>query len=394
MDWKRLLGYITGSVNEDLLLRNEYLAEEDRILRAKLGARVRLTDPERIRLGKIGKKLGLKALEGLSAIVKPATILAWHRKLVAAKFDGSKKRGPGRPRVDSEVEEQVLRVARGNRSWGYDRIVGALANVGMKLSRQTVANILKRHGLKPAPERKDGTTWAEFVRSHMDVLVGTDFFTTEVWTARGLVTYYVLFLLHLGSRRVHVAGMTRNPDEPWMLQVARNLTMTGWGFLNEMRYAIMDRDSKFTAAFRKILKDAGVKPVVLPPHCPLMNGFAERWVRTAKEECLSKFVLFGERSLRRAITEFGEHYHVERNHQGRENRILFPAEADRIGATDGSIRCRERLGGMLSFYFRAAGWYAFSDRLNEILDRAPWRSSRAPFLGSIELPCLTRLIIV
>ena len=354
MDWKQLLGYITGSVNEDLLLRNEFLAEENRILRSKLGARVCLSEQERIRLATIGKKLGLKALEGLSAIVKPATILAWHRKLVAEKFDGSEKRGPGRPRVDPEVEEQVLRVARENRSWGYDRIVGSLANVGMKLSRRTVANILKRHDLKPAPERKDGTTWAEFIRSHMDVLVGTDFFTTEVWTAKGLVTYYVLFFLHLGSRKVHVAGMTPNPDESWMVQIARNLTMTGWGFLHGMRYAIMDRDSKFTAAFRRVLKEAGVNAVVLPPHCPLMNAFAERWVRTVKEECLSKLILFGEGSLRRAVSSFEGHYHVERHQQGRENRILFPAAADRIGAADGEIRRRERLGGMLNFYYRTA----------------------------------------
>jgi len=237
---------------------------------------------------------------------------------------------------------------------GYDRIVGSLANVGLKLSRQAVANILKRHDLRPALERKDGTTWAEFIRSHMYVLVGTDFFTTEVWTAKGLVTYYVLSFLHLGSRKVHNAGITPNPDEPWMLQIARNLTMTGWGFLDGVRYAIMDRDSKFTAAFRKALKDAGVNPVVLPPHCPLMNAFAERWVRTAKEECLSKLILFGEGSLRRALSQFGEHYHVERNDQGRENKILIPVEADRVGARDGEIRRRERLGGMLNFYFRAA----------------------------------------
>lgn len=139
------MGYIIESVNEDLLLRNEFHAEENRILRSKLGSQVRLTDPKRIRLETIGNKFGLKALEGVSAMVKSATILAWHRKLVAGKFDGSKKRGPGRPRVDSEIEEQVLRVARENRSWGYDRIVGPLANVGIKASRQAVANILKQY---------------------------------------------------------------------------------------------------------------------------------------------------------------------------------------------------------------------------------------------------------
>jgi len=161
MNWKTMLAYITGSVDEDLLLRNEYLAAENRILRAQVAGRLKLTDGERRTLAEIGKKLGRKVLAEVASIVKPETILAWHRKLVAKKFDGSKKRSyPGRSGLDREVEDLVVRVAKENRSWGYDRIAGALANLGHKLSDQTVGNVLKRHGIPPAPEREKTTTWA------------------------------------------------------------------------------------------------------------------------------------------------------------------------------------------------------------------------------------------
>ena len=152
-----------------------------------------------------------------------------------------------------------MRMAQENRSWGYDRIVGALANLGLTVSDQTVGNVLKRHGIPPAPERKTTTTWKEFIRTHMDVLVATDFFTAEVWTLGGLVTYYVLFFLHLGSRQVHVAGVTPHPNEAWMMQVARNVTMEEWGFLSPGQYLIHDRDTKFCAAFQQIIDDAGVE---------------------------------------------------------------------------------------------------------------------------------------
>ena len=186
MDWKHLLAYITGTVDQELLLRNEYLVTENRILRNQITGRVRLTDGERKTLADIGQQLGKKALEEVATIVKPDTILAWHRRLVAKKFDGSTQRkAPGRPRIDQELEALIVRMAKENRSWGYDRIVGALANLGLTVSDQTVGNILKRHGIAPAPERKTTTTWKEFIRTHMDVLVATDFFTAEVWTWAG-----------------------------------------------------------------------------------------------------------------------------------------------------------------------------------------------------------------
>jgi transposase len=254
MDWKQLLAYITGTVDQELLLRNEYLVEENRMLRHQITGRVRLTDAERKTLAAIGHKLGKQALAEVATIVKPATILSWHRKLIAQKFDGSQQRqSPGRPKIDHELETLIVRIAQENRSWGYDRIVGALANLGLTVSAQTVGNVLKRHGIPPAPERKTTTTWKEFIRTHLDVLVATDFFTAEVWTLGGLVTYYVLFLIQLGTREVHVAGVTPYPNQAWMMQTARNLTMEEWGFLGPGQYLIHDRDGKYCPAFQQMV---------------------------------------------------------------------------------------------------------------------------------------------
>jgi putative transposase len=350
MNWKTLLAYITGTVDQELLLRNEYLVTENRLLRSQITGRVRLTDGERKTLAAIGQKLGKQALEEVATIVKPATILAWHRRLVAQKFDGSTQRkAPGRPRIDQELEALIVRMAQENRSWGYDRIVGALANLGLTVSAQTVGNVLKRHGIAPAPERKTTTTWKEFIRTHMDVLVATDFFTTEVWTLGGLVTYYVLFFIHLGSRRVQVAGVTPHPNEAWMVQVARNVTMEEWGFLASGQYLIHDRDGKYCPAFQRLIDEAGVTRVPLPPRSPNLNAYAERWVRSVKEECLSRMILFGEASLRQALTQYVAHFHHERNHQGKGNGLLFPAVSPDT-VRQGPIQCRERLGGLLKYY--------------------------------------------
>jgi putative transposase len=355
MDWKTLLAYITGSVDQHLLLRNEYLVTENRILRQQITGRVRLSDGERMTLAEIGQKLGKKALEEVASIVKPDTILAWHRTLIAQKFDGSQQRKapPGRPTIDPELETLVVRMARENRSWGYDRIAGALANLGYTISDQTVGNILKRHGLPPAPARKTTTTWKEFIRTHLDVLVATDFFTAEVWTLGGLVTYYVLFFIRLSTREVHVAGMTPHPHHAWMMQVARNITMEQWGFLSPGQYLIHDRDGKFCPAFQRLIDEAGVKRVPLPPRSPNLNAYAERWVRSVKEECLARLILFGEASLRHALTQYVAHFHHERNHQGKGNVLLFPPVSQDT-ARQGPVQCRERLGGLLKYYERAA----------------------------------------
>jgi transposase InsO family protein len=354
MDWKMLLACVTGSVDEELLLRNEYLITENCILRKQIEGRVQLTDAERQTLAEIGKKLSKQALEEIATIVKPDTILAWHRKLVAQKFDGSKqRRSPGRPRVDKDLEDWVVKMATENRSWGYDRIAGSLADLGYTISDQTVGNILKRRGMATAPERKKTTTWREFIRTHMDVLWATDFFSTEVWTLGGLVTFYVLFFIKHDTREVHIAGMTAHPNETWMIQVARNLTMDEWGVLRPGQYLIHDRDTKFCAAFRQILDGAGVKRLPLPPRSPNLNAIAERWVRSVKSEALSRLILFGERSLRHSLSHYLEHYHAERCHQGLGNVIPFPKHSP-VNDREGPIVRYERLGGLLKCYERQA----------------------------------------
>ena len=293
--------------------------------------------------------MGRKALAEVATAALPDTILAWYRRLVARKFDGSKaRRTTGRPRLDRAVEDLIVRMAKENRSWGYDRIVGALANLGHEVSDQTVGNVLRRHGLPPAPERKHTTTWAEFIRAHLALLAGTDFFTVEVVSLRGLVTYYVLFFIHLESRRVDIAGITIHPDERWMQQMARNVTMEGCGALRDCRYLLHDRDTKYTHSFRAIIASGQVEPLALPARSPNLNAYAERWVRSVKEECLSKVILVGERSLRRALSEYVEHFHAERNHQGKGNVLLFPRDTEI--RREQPVRCRERLGGLLRYY--------------------------------------------
>ncbi len=177
-----------------------------------------------------------------------------------------------------------------------------------------------------------------------------DFFTTEVWTVRGLVTYYVLFVIYLETRRVHFAGATSNPDGSFMAQIARNLTDAVDGFLAGHRFLICDRDAKFTARFRLLLEDAGVKMILTPRQAPNCNAYAERFVLSIKAECLQRMIFFGGSSLRRAIHEYLDHYHSERSHQGIGNEVID----GRTGTSEGEVRCRERLGGLLKHYYRAA----------------------------------------
>jgi putative transposase len=243
-------------------------------------------------------------------------------------------------------------MARENSLWGYSRIQGALENLGHRVGRTTIASILKRHGIEPAPERGKRMTWSQFLKAHWSVLAAADFFTVEVWGPRGLVTFYVLFVIELATRRVEIAGATPNPNETWMMQIARNLTDPDDGFLSHKRFLVLDRDSKYSPAFRTLLANSGLEIVRLPPRSPNLNSYAERFVRSIKGECLSRMILFGERSLRKATREYTAHYHKERNHQGLDNRLIETADDQAPGA--GSVSCSNRLGGMLRFYHRVA----------------------------------------
>jgi transposase InsO family protein len=348
-----LLIALSGWMNQQQRDVIDYLQEENQVLRQQLGnKRLRLSDDQRRCLAAKAKKLGRRMLAAVATIVTPETLLAWHRKLIAKKYDGSSHRGPGRPRTGNEIEELIVRMAEENRGWGYRRIQGALANLGHEVARGTIANILKQNGLEPAPERNRKTTWQEFLRQHWELLVAADFFTVEVWTRKGLTRFMVLFLIDISTRRVEIGGMAAKTNGLWMDQIARNLCDDVDGFLKGKQYLILDRDPLFTVEFRNTLGAAGVECVRLPPRSPNLNAHAERFVRTIKESCLERMILFGESSLRKAVGEFVVHYHHERNHQGLGNRLIIPDECH--ARAKGAIQRRERLGGMLNYYYREA----------------------------------------
>ncbi len=306
MDWKTMLGYVSGSVDEKLLLRNGYLVAENRVLRNQIQGRLRLTDAKR----------------------PGATVLS--------------------PFVFLDTTGWRSRI----RSGGITRIRGALLNLGHTVARSTIANILREHGIEPAPERSERTPWRTFLAAHWETVAATDFFTVEVATVRRLVTYYVLVVIELSSRKVHIAGITPGPDGPFMMRVGRNLTDPFDGFLRGKRFLILDRDRKFTTEFRDLLEHAGTDVIRLPHCSPNLNAYVERFVLSIKSECLERMIFFSEPSLRRAVTEFIHHYHGERNHQGLGNSLLEAEEC--VGSPHGKVRCRKGLGGLLSYYHRAA----------------------------------------
>jgi transposase InsO family protein len=329
-----------------------YLLAENRMLRERLGpGRLRLATGEKRRLARAAHNLSRKTLLALATIVTPDTLRKWYRQLVAAKYDGSAKRGPGRPRKRDALAALVVRMATENPTWGYTRIKGALYNLGHEVGRNTVARILAEHGIDPAPERGQRMPWRTFLAAHWGAIAAADFFTVEVLTLVGLIRYHVLFVMDLKTRVVEIAGIRVNPNSEWMSQVARNLTDELDGFLTNHRYLIIDRDSLYDAAFCRILGYSKVNVVRLPRGSPDLNAYAERFVRSIKSECLSKIIPLGEGHLRRAVVEYVEHYHLERNHQGLGNELLHPAKPQR---PDGPIQRRERLGGLLSFYHRDA----------------------------------------
>jgi putative transposase len=347
-----LLLVFAGWVNRRQREVVEYLQEENRVLREQLGdRRLRFTDDQRRRLAAKGRALGRRVLNQLGGLVTPETILRWYRELIAKKYDGTSQREGGRPGAATSLATPGRPVRHRNPTWGYTRIRGALRNLGHELGRNTIRRILAERGLDPAPKRGKTMPWQTFLKAHFGVIAATDFFTVEVLTLGGLVRYVVWFVIDLESRRVHIAGLTRHPYDAWIQQVARNLIDGVDGFLRGKRYLIHDRDPLFTEAFRAILRAAGITCLKLPARSPNLNAFSERFVLSIKSECLDKLVPLGERHLRFAISEFVEHYHLERNHQGLDNRLIA---ANDNADPAGQIARRERLGGLLSYYYRPA----------------------------------------
>ncbi|MGH9372054.1 MAG: IS3 family transposase [Vicinamibacterales bacterium] len=323
-----------------------FLLEENRVLRRQLrGHRIRLTDDDRRRLAARAYRLGRQALREVATIVTPDTWLRWHRQLIARKWTYAKIRTRRRG-VLAEIRQLVGRMAEENPTWGYTRIQGALKNLGHNVGRSTIARILRAHGRSPVPERP--TSWQTFLRTHWGEIAGADFFATEVWTGRGLVTFYTVFVIELASRRVQILGSTPHPDDAFMRQVARTLTMADGTMC---RVLICDRDAKWSQPVRAHLQDSGLRVIQTPYRAPNANAYAERFVRSIKEACLDRLIPCGERHFRRAVAELVAHHHPERNHQGLGNKLI---ECPPDHGSVGRVHRRQRLGGLLNYYARAA----------------------------------------
>ena len=279
-------------------------------------------------------------------VVTPQTLLRWHRELVRRKWTQA-RRQPGRPAIDPKVRQLVLRLGRENARWGYQRIAGELMKLGFSVSASTVRRLLAAGGLEPAPRRPE-LSWRAFLRQQAASMIACDFFTVETISLRQL---YVLFFIELGSRRVHLAGCTANPTGAWVTQQARNLSFTG--VLERMRFLVHDRDSKFTASFDHVFRSEGVTVIHTPVRAPQANAYAERFVRTVRAECLDWLLILGRRHLEQVLHCYAEHYNRERPHRGLGLSPPQPTDTGRP-PTLGGIERRDRLGGLLHEYHRAA----------------------------------------
>jgi putative transposase len=305
--------------------------------------RPRLRPADRAFIAALARLLPHRRRHGL--VVTPATLLRWHRELVRRRWTYP-QRSSGRPPKDRALRELVLRLARENPAWGYQRIAGELLKLGFRISPSTVRRLLAAAGLEPAPRRQT-VSWPAFLRRQAASLLACDFFTVETVTLRRL---YVLFFIELGSRRVHLAGCTHNPSGAWVVQQARNLSFTN--ALERTRFLIHDRDSKFTARFDEVFRSEGVRVIHTPAQAPQANAYAERFVRTVRNECLDWLLILGRRHLEHVLRVYIQHYNRERPHRGLA--LSRPEPPDVKLAPGGEVQRRDRLGGLVHEYYRAA----------------------------------------
>ena len=279
-------------------------------------------------------------------LVSPQTLVRWHRELVARKWT-YRRRSPGRPPLDPELRELVLRLGRENRGWGCVRIQGELRKLGIRVGATTIRSILRRSGLGPAP-RRGGPSWGEFLRAQADGMLACDFFTVETAWLR---TLYVLFFVEHGSRRVHLAGVSANPDCVWMRQQARNLAIEER--LANVRFLLHDRDAKFSGPFDELIRSEAVRVIKTPVRAPQANAIAERWVRSVRNECLDHLLIFGRRHLERVLRDYVTHFNDERPHRSLD--LIPPAgSAQPRGSPPEDIRRRDLVGGLIHEYYAAA----------------------------------------
>lgn len=355
-----LLKKLTTTVNEDLLIQNQMLRAQISELQRHVKGRPRYSVGFKIQMAQLVKGLCKESLDLACIVIRPSTVLGWYRMLIKKKFDGTNnRRNRGRPRIKASVEELIVRLGNENPFWGAKRITGMLKHLGYKVCTQTVVNVLNRNGVRPGPGKRGEMSWQQFIDIHRDLIVATDFFTAEVLTLRGFVTYYVLFFIDLGSRVVKIAAVTQHPNDILLMQVARNMTMVDEPMFYGKKYLIHDGDTKFSQAFKRIFHDAGIESKKISPYCPDMNAYAERWIRSIRTECLDHLILLGERSLRKAVHQYVEHYNEERPHQGRDNLVLsnyghaslqIKSTAPDLEMNWPTIQRHQRLGGLLATY--------------------------------------------
>jgi len=323
------------------------LRHELAVLRRQV-ARPQLDESDRVFLAAASRLLDRASR---SFFVRPDTLLGWHRQLVRRRWTYAGRR-PGRPAVSEEIRELVLRLARENPRWGYERIVGELACVGVRVSATTVAKILRQAGVSPAGARAQ-LSWRDFVRAHADSIIACDFFTVETLWLRRL---YVLFFLELNSRRVHVAGCTANPAGRWTTQHARQLAWSLSERATPARFLIHDRDSKFSRAFDEVFRSEGVEIIRTPFRAPQADAFAERWVGTVRRDCLDWLLISSRRQLERVLRVYVDHYNTHRPHRAPGLTPPIPGRRLRpVGANPpDQLHRRDRLGGLIHEYARAA----------------------------------------
>jgi transposase InsO family protein len=310
-------------------------------------ARPRLNRRDRVLLAAASRAMTKTSWS--SFIVRPETLLRWHRELVRKKWSYRRTGQPGRPPVDADVRDLVVRLGRENPRWGYQRIRGELLKLQIRISATTVRTILLRGGLDPAP-RRAGPTWTEFLRSQAAGILATDFFTVE--TIR-LKTIYVLFFIELSTRHVHLAGVTEHPDSAWVTQQARNLAIGER--LSGVRFLVRDRDTKFSGPFDAVLRAEGVRVIRTPIRSPRANAFAERFVRTVRQECLDHVLIYGPRHLEHVLGAYIDHYVGERPHRGLSLAVPAGTRAPQVrGTTRTPVERRDVLGGLIHEYRRAA----------------------------------------
>jgi putative transposase len=288
-------------------------------------------------------------------LFKPDTVLRWHRELVRRKWTFQQEKRTGRPPVAAELEQLIVRLATENRQWGYSKIQGELQKLGYSVSRSSVRNVLRRWHIPPSGQRKrKGSSWRSLLGHYANQMIACDFFTVE--TIR-LQTLYVLFFIELGTRRVHFAGCTAHPTSEWVTQQARNLAWDMQDMRDRdrelpVRFLIHDRDAKFASSFNMVFESECIETVLTPYRSPKANAYAERWVRTVREECLDLVLIITERHLERILREYVSYYNYRRPHQSIAQRTPIPLPEKRVGARDPVYR-RGVLGGIIHDYYRA-----------------------------------------